>query len=285
MSCGGVIIAGQHRSHLIRLIEAITRSEVDNESTNGCFTWEIDNKYYTANVTLHVLDISETVDVPLSHTTNFRAIILVYKDPISFQSVQQWWTTLDEDIEYDIKLATFVDGNLNAASDKEWRLHAQEWLANNLIEFIHIPEVSITASAFKSIKTENINNDVDRIVEEDQNGIDRMIDALQSYMWPGMKRKSINGSSDSIAATAVPDDFSLDTAVIEKPSPIRKKYDDFLYHNDADDGDDVDIMFSEVAHFKSKMATATHSERASAAADLLMRLRLMLGEDDSDSDM
>jgi hypothetical protein len=104
-------------------------------------------------------------------------------------------------------------------------------------------------------------------------GIDRLIEALQSHMWPGLERKKIiknkedSGGGEDIVKSAVDDPLLL------------YGYDDDDDDDDEDSGDTINKMFAEMNALRDRVGTSSYEERRDMIGSIGARLMAAIGMD------
>ena len=160
------------------LVQAITKSPVVSRSAHP---WEIDTKYYTVSTQFLITHPGSS--------SNFsgEAVVLVIdaEKQESFAAVQAW-SGVAESEEAGVRLvvATNADrldsspvaGGMLEPKRPAWLNDAIDWCAENSLEYI---ECSTTNPA----------TDAKLVLDGDKQGISRVVEALQSHMWPGLVRK------------------------------------------------------------------------------------------------
>ncbi|KAN0007327.1 hypothetical protein ACTFIU_000526 [Dictyostelium citrinum] len=164
----------------------------------------IDTKYYSANINIETIDLNkENSLVKLNHNDNVSAIVLVFDSskPESFNLIKSYTTNNkkietyndnddDDDDDYDKEeeldtneiLYILVDIN---KSKNEMEDQIEEWCIQHLIEW-----VIFDSNSHKEYDMRK--SDLAEIDEKVKYGIERLIEILESNMWPNMELKKNN---------------------------------------------------------------------------------------------
>ena len=199
--------------------------------------WRLDTKYYTADV---VLDVRHLASAPAAAAVqqSYEAAVLVFAAarPDTFTSLQQWWGAADaEDLPIRLAVATGCAPPASQLADRPaWLQEAEAWCSERLIELIEVGKA---------------NTEEPIAVEGERVGAARVIEALQTHMWPGLQLKPAAGGA---AVGPGPD-----AAAAAGPSGTEKaSFQDFLdddaalkatWHEDDPDLAAMERAFEEVA--------------------------------------
>lgn len=194
---GSVLLVGSRQvgKHTLakRLLQPATAADKD---ADGQQLWHLETKYYTTDVSIHR---SSPSDYAYQQATDSQGVVLVFAadSEASFQDVSQWAEQLPTSAG-EIKLCVANKADTIAAQHtgsceqkvelrrSSWLTSAIMWCADNQYEYI---EASST------------NNQLDQILvrEEQQQGIQRIKQALEANHWPNlvMKQPHLNHAEPS----------------------------------------------------------------------------------------
>jgi len=159
-SDGGIVLVGPCHTLLSTVAQHLVVSSGDNSSLD--YTYHIDNKYYIADIPVRLCsDLAAVERQPCC-----PAVVFVF-DRLNlsfFEEITGWWETYDGRSEIDIPLLMAWD--VDPEEDAAFMSRALEWCADHGFELIE----PLT--------------DSDGGIESRENGVPRLQDALQAYMWP-----------------------------------------------------------------------------------------------------
>lgn len=175
-----ILLTGHSLAHLQSLSDllmALTSSKLPHQT--DCSVLTFDNKYYSVDTHLAIYELdgdrSETTEAP-------EAVVLVFDAtaPGDFDQVRAWWqgSALDESAE--VKMAVAVVPSSSGAECEPQLDTANIWCAEEHFELVTVDE---------GLLSEGRASDVD-VTADAEDGIGRLIQALESHMWPGMKLKT-----------------------------------------------------------------------------------------------
>ena len=189
----------------------------------------IDNKYYTAKVPISLATSSKDLQTDVIH----EAVVLVVSTDATttLAEVQDLWSRIDSE-EYEIKLAVALCNEDKSRPD--WLELADTWFAEQLAEMVLVErlEGKVTVAP-----------DGELGVVGGAEGIQRISEALQAHMWPGMQMKPGGGRRGATVAAAGAAD--TDKALLE-PIVEALLCESFGAEDAEEGGDDLDRLFSEV---------------------------------------
>eukprot|EP00890_Picochlorum_soloecismus_P004100 jgi/Picsp_1/4691/NSC_02060-R1_alpha- and gamma-adaptin-binding protein p34 len=139
---------------------------LEKEEESGPSTWNIDTKYYEADVDVHF-----HTSLPSGTEDSCPALVLVlgstsFED--FFRQIREWWSENQTSLEPDVKIVylhdmCLEDSALAAASAKDG-VTLQDWCIDNLFELVESDKV-------------------------EDGGMKRVVEALQSNLWVDMDLK------------------------------------------------------------------------------------------------
>jgi GTP-binding protein EngB required for normal cell division len=177
------------------LIGALQTSAEPKSAGPANYTLRLDTKYYTADVAVQAITTQQQdKQQQLSRDAweQLQALVLVFdaSNQASFASVQNWADARDTDsIEVKLLVANKVDtlqqstaaGNSTAAEASgsfrpQWLQEAMSWCVDEGYEYVEAAAGKPAADAALQLDGE-------------QQGVARVLAALQAHMWPGMVQK------------------------------------------------------------------------------------------------
>jgi len=110
-------------------------------------------------------------------------------------------------------------------------------------------------------------------------GINRLIEALHSHMWPGLERKNIikNSETTSDSGGGVGEDI-VKSAAVDDPLLLDGDDDDDDGDNDDEDsGDNINKMFAEMYALRDRVGTSSYEERRDMVGSIGRKLMAAIG--------
>ena len=249
MTSPGILLFGERVSELQAVARAIvspssslstTATATAAESTTTTQQWTIDNKYYTAQLVLSMLTTEQHM-ADLPSLIDHQAVVAVFNAATAtLPQVQELWTAAENhNINYEIKMVVALCTECSAPP--KWLDEADAWCATRLAEFVVVQDLS-AATPIESIPATE---------RRDEDGLQRVIEALQAHMWPGMQRKSTPARNTvSLDFVDDDDDEEEDDTQVGEPSVEALLQAALRAEDDADDVDDgtdeFDRVFAEV---------------------------------------
>ncbi|KAJ8675772.1 hypothetical protein QAD02_011558 [Eretmocerus hayati] len=226
---------------------------------------DIDNKYYAAQILLCATDTS-TVD-----SLDYEAMIFHF-DIQTGESLRR----IDEEIapllaESDPEILLLV---CDSISDSATRQKAIEWCA---------------AKKFELIELEPSSSDEDMDLEDDQGkfGIERMIEALETHMWPNITMKD---SKPNIPVSRTSEVDEVEDQLENVRLNTSQNFSDRLQMESVLDGimnsEEADFgeLFSQLKAMKEHTASMPSNQRKVAAEQLVTAFWRAIGGDPSEID-
>ena len=134
------------------------------------YDWTINNKYYTAELTLLLVKDPKPPPNIKEIIGGFEAVVISFDvcDDRSFASAREWVRILDvKDIEIKV---LFSKGSKESKELETSKEHVDSWCVKNSFEFV-----------------DSVQNDDGEF--SDKIGFDRVREILDTHLWPNMKRK------------------------------------------------------------------------------------------------
>lgn len=157
---------------LIKLISGNNEDDVEESHTSTSKKWEIDTKYYKAEVNL--IGITEDYTRTEEFNENVEALI-IHMDSNKSTGLDDLkkWESLEHDCNPEVKLLV---SNYFTAETKITLNRATEWCIKRGYELIELYPSEVP-----------INNSDQILVEK--TGLERIIEALQAHVWPNLIMK------------------------------------------------------------------------------------------------
>ncbi|KAG2497880.1 hypothetical protein HYH03_004146 [Edaphochlamys debaryana] len=197
-----VLVLGPRRVGKSSLVQGITGSTTLPASDST--PWNIENKYYTANVELRE---AGAVDVGIIGQPEALLLVFSLADPDTLKAAQSIATAFDlEAVEVKLLCGTHADallagadpqleGELDASTQPIWFQEAMDWTIEHGFEFVACCPTLVGADAKLKL-------------DGDQQGVARIVEALHAHTWPDLAlrerndRAAINASNNSADGTS-----------------------------------------------------------------------------------
>ncbi|XP_024938129.1 alpha- and gamma-adaptin-binding protein p34 isoform X1 [Cephus cinctus] len=165
-----VLIASTVKDKAADIVKSLGSEQLVGQSDTDNYIWNIDNKYYTAQILLC------TTENPWTNISLYEGIeaLIIYHDPQAEQAAQlldDWMPLINSISEAEILL--FV---CNALPDGAIKDQVVEWCTLHKFELVE----------FGSVDAKEVADQED---ENEKHGIDRIIEALHAHAWPNMALK------------------------------------------------------------------------------------------------
>lgn len=181
MNAPGILVVGERMLESKALVDAIRSDQTKcNSALNPL--WTIDNKYYTVQVAISTLTtMNDFNSLYLTSHIDYQAVVAVFNAAVdTLDTMQRVWDSIEEhETEFEIKLAVLL------CHDRE----------SNHLPVIEKANVMFSERCAELVVVEDferIGASGTTLAEEVWHieGMDRIIEALQAHMWPGMQRKA-----------------------------------------------------------------------------------------------
>ncbi|XP_015589932.1 alpha- and gamma-adaptin-binding protein p34 isoform X3 [Cephus cinctus] len=250
-----VLIASTVKDKAADIVKSLGSEQLVGQSDTDNYIWNIDNKYYTAQILLC------TTENPWTNISLYEGIeaLIIYHDPQAEQAAQlldDWMPLINSISEAEILL--FV---CNALPDGAIKDQVVEWCTLHKFELVE----------FGSVDAKEVADQED---ENEKHGIDRIIEALHAHAWPNMALKE-KASSDV-------------NNVGEQLGNIRLANADTLHMDSILDGimgaenTDFGELFGQLMAMKEHAASLPANERRIAAEQLVTAFWKAMGGDPSE---
>ncbi|KAF2882097.1 hypothetical protein ILUMI_24100 [Ignelater luminosus] len=258
---------------LIKLITGTTNISEDAEANSVWHPWQIDTKYYTADVNIYGITEQFVRTGEFNNTVEALIIHMDSNKESGLDDIQKWGE-IENDCDPEIKLLV---SNYCTAETKITKTKATEWCLKHGFELIEL---------YPSVKKSNSDTEDCEIIKEKM-GVDRIIEAVQTHIWPNliMKDKEKTGletdenikEKQSIANTSTGkvDGSNNDINI--------SLLNDFL----TDEGtDDFTELFSQLHMIKESIKSMPTSQRKQCAEQMVTAFwRAMGGDEEEISDI
>jgi hypothetical protein len=172
------------------LIRSLQLTPEPKSPSTPSYNLRLDTKYYTADVSVRSVTIQQQdqqQQLPADAWEQLQALVLVFdaSNQASFAGVQSWATARNTDsIEVKLLVANKADTlqQATAASSTagscrpQWLQDAMSWCVDEGFEYVEAAAGKPTVDAALQLDGE-------------QQGVARVLAALQAHMWPGMVQK------------------------------------------------------------------------------------------------
>eukprot|EP01117_Protostelium_nocturnum_P008527 TRINITY_DN3059_c0_g1_i1.p1 TRINITY_DN3059_c0_g1~~TRINITY_DN3059_c0_g1_i1.p1 ORF type:complete len:343 (-),score=154.74 TRINITY_DN3059_c0_g1_i1:111-1139(-) len=167
------------------------------------FEWKIDNKYYSVSVILvsiHSNQLKKALE-----SGEFGGIVLLFDGDNEFEKEIKPWAKYIEEKDPPVCLCLPLKGE-SKNSKEEDKLHVKynDWCVDNGIEFV---------GPF-GLESNEGEEDEEDLYGKGKYGMDRIVEALESNMWPGMVYKSQQRPTSSKTAESFGDEIEEFTSAI-----------------------------------------------------------------------
>lgn len=231
------------------------------------YEWKLDNRYYSATVTLY--SIQEKTDFDEDICDNTQATIFYFdgKEPSSFENVLNWMPSL-KDIESEVQLLICETFDC----DEKYKKKILNWCVENEYELIEI-----------NPPPESDEEEDDGLFSKSK-GFGRVIDALHAYVWSHLVikdeikpkdpvtvreqevRKKINRLAASASSPKVPEDNSKKMRVDISEFLLEEQWPQKVSKQDDPEGESVEALFAKFSSMKEK-ASGLHGEERKKYAE------------------
>jgi hypothetical protein len=227
-----LVVISHHHPSSLQLLTLIGAQQQVHDS--NLHVWSVDNKYYTANIPCHATTLSAANDC-----TDCEAMVMVF-DPAkqeTFKQVQAWYQKRDNyTAEIRLVVAMYEDTHeyMREGSRQQWLQAAEDWCTEQMIEYVEL--CSVSPDTVRSHSS-----------EEGAQGLARVVEALQSHMWPCAEMRQQQGqqgpAAGAAAAMAVATAAAAAAAAQEAVAPVDTKAlpDQLSLPEPEDDEDDATL--------------------------------------------
>lgn len=250
-----ILIASSGNTKPKSLMKLITKKmdiEIDADNQGILkHPWIIDTKYYTANVFLVGLETYLKLE-----DLNVEALIIhVDTNKDSGLDDLDKWETFESDYNLDVKLLTC---NYCTEETKITRGAAMEWCLKKGFEFVELYPDKTTSEADEF---------------KEKNGVERVIEALQSHTWSNLIMKGTNNLKRHLNTYKVYDSAPLN--LLESPSTMLEN------SLMSDIKDDFTDLFSHLHMMKDSLQNMPVNHRKQAAEQMVTAFwKAIGGEED-----
>jgi hypothetical protein len=221
-SSADLVVIGHHHPSSLQLL-ALLGAQQQGDGSN-MHVWHVENKYYTAKIPCHAPPLSEADDC-----SDCEAMVMVFNPAKveTFKQVQAWYQKSDDrPSEIKLVVAMYEDAHeyMREGSRHDWLQAAEDWCTEEMIEYVEL--CSTKPEAVRSQSS-----------EEGAQGLARVVEALQSHMWPSAEMRP-EQSQQRPAATAAAVAAAAAAAQQAAASADTKELPDQLSLPEVEDEDD-----------------------------------------------
>lgn len=242
MLAPGILLVGEDLAELQEVVGALTDGAISHSGSTQL--WTIENKYYIAQVAISTLSTAQ-IPFELQPHIDHQAVVAVFSvgPTDSLARLQQLWSRIEElGQSYEVQLAVALC--TESADPPAWLEHADSWFAEQLTELIVVKHIPIGGAGS--------GGGGPRIAAADggAEGMDRVAEALQAHMWPGMQLKPAErrGGDSAVQHSTLPTDAQV--PISTDSTPLGDAHMNGLNveqeEEDAEDDDALERMFAEV---------------------------------------
>ncbi|KAI3438215.1 hypothetical protein D9Q98_000652 [Chlorella vulgaris] len=301
---GRILVLGTAAVDHHRLLASVT-GQGSVQHVQDSHTWRLDNKYYSAEVQFDVRHVGEPAGPVLLDSSSYEAVLLVFDadHPASFDSVRHWYETAGGE-SVAIRLAvrtraavqTLGTGNEQLGSSR-CMAEAESWCADQLVELVDASGVQQSEEADAAARAEG-----------EAVGVQRIREALEAHMWPGLQLKPAprHGLAASAADTppepaqrgavqhAAPAAVAANGTHANNTSAEGLSFADYLRapdealaaaglagieagREDEEEVQQLDRLLASVAGHRTQLAQLPDDQRREAAAAMVMQLVAAMG--------
>ncbi|ORX44151.1 hypothetical protein BCR36DRAFT_335009 [Piromyces finnis] len=265
MSKNKIFVLGREENQPFIVVKEIlkkTNSKEDINKDTHCVPWKINNKYYKANVQFwidsakpeesneetkkHWKEIGNVIDA-------FIFVFDKYK-PESFEDIKKWNDIISE-FDINVRLCVGKASNNKSETDK-----------NKLEKFYDDIENWTLDNDFEYIDFEN-----NEATEEGKNGVERIIEALETNMWENAVMKK--GNEDD-------EDNDEDEKLMKEVEDLRNRL-----FSKFDDDDGFDNLITNLKNLKDFGQSLPDEARRDLAAKVALSFEMQFGLDDEDENI
>ncbi|KAK0164810.1 hypothetical protein PV328_003384 [Microctonus aethiopoides] len=230
------------------------------------FAWDIDNKYYSAQVMIYAID---NLEIPLEiNIDRIEAVVLHYtpkeKELLILDEYLPLIQSLTDADVFLLACEAFPDAN-NRDNTLEWcHVHKFELIDMGPLESIDLAEE----------------------MEQEKHGIERIIEALHTHSWPNRILKGLpNGrisTSNESDVTKIEDQLESIRLGSSRSGTEHLLMDSVLDGIMGEENADFGELFSQLIAMKEHAASLSPSSRRTAAEQLVTAFWKSLGGDSSE---
>lgn len=196
-----LVLAGGRLEAAHSLLGAITHpsSPPPLSSSVSAHAWRLDTKYYTADVLFELrhVDHSLRLENGADEAAAYEAVLLIFDAdlPESFTSLQRWWEAAGGgDADFGVRLAVALaaqgaSGSGSNVGSPAKMTDAEEWCAEQLVELVDVSARSAEEEGAPGPAPASPDSIGNSSWGGEATGVERIREALQAHMWPGMQLK------------------------------------------------------------------------------------------------
>ncbi|XP_033230455.1 alpha- and gamma-adaptin-binding protein p34-like [Belonocnema kinseyi] len=227
------------------------------------YLWNIDNKYYTAQVLL-----CATQNLPSNISYEGVEALIVHHEPQSDHALQNLdtWKSLIPSLS-DVEVLLLVCNSINDPTVKE---QVVEWCMTQKFELVELEK-------------SNLQEDDEFEAERNSFGIDRIIEALQAHTWSKMKLKDQSSTREPIEEISRVGE-QIENIQIDAQSNLSERLQMENVFDGIMDSENVDFgeLFGQLMAMKEHAASLPTNQRKVAAEQLVTAFWKAMGGDPSE---
>lgn len=239
---------------LIKLITKKTDIKPDTDNIGILKqVWEIDTKYYTANVNL--VGLENDVNVTEELNVEYVEALIIHMDTNKETGLDDLskWEPIESACSLDIKLLVC---NYCTDDTKITRNKALEWCTKRGFEFVELYPFQTT---------------VDEDDSKEKMGVERIIEALQSHTWSNLEMKTKSNSKKQLNVFE-----GVSSSFLESPTSVLK--DSFR----SDVTDDFTELFSQLHMMKDNLQNMPMNQRKQCAEQMVTAFWKAIGGEEEE---
>lgn len=217
-SSGRILLLGASGVGKHRLLQSIRGQETVRQP-DATYPWRLDNKYYTADVQFDVRHVDQCAELELE-SAGYEAVVIVFDAgrQASFDSVQRWYEAAgggEAELGVQLAVGTREDGLPRSTKGEpakpSWLVAAEKWCTEQLVEYV---ETWSTTERQQQPAQEAASSGQG---SEGASGVQRIREALEAHMWPGLRLKPNPRHGVAAAAESLSQEAS--DAEVEEAEP------------------------------------------------------------------
>lgn len=239
------------------LIKLITKGNTNENTENQNLIvqpWQIDTKYYTAEV--QIVGLEKEYIRSEEFNNNVEALI-IHMDSNKLSGLDDitHWESLEKDCNLEVKL---LISNYCTEDTKITKSRATEWCLKRGFEFVELyPTIN--------------NHEQEEDIIEEKFGVDRIIEALHTHTWPNLVMKNKNSNRDC--------PIKLNNKSEQSSSNIGLNVDNFLT---SDAADDFTELFSQLHMMKESLQSMPMNQRTQCAEQMVTAFWKAIGGEEEE---
>uniref|UniRef100_A0A8D8V9K2 Alpha- and gamma-adaptin-binding protein p34 n=3 Tax=Cacopsylla melanoneura TaxID=428564 RepID=A0A8D8V9K2_9HEMI len=264
---------------LTKLLKVESRDNLKGSPTEEhveSFPWKIDNKYYTADIKMSVLN-SKAITTP-EFAESVEAVILCVDTTkeTCMTDVESWLPYIKD---YNTSIEMFVCKNCSDKIDaKPCKNDVTKWCLENEFELVELEPLDVSEDETDEDDYENDFRDV--------YGVDRIAQALHAHMWSNLVRKERTEPTtfEALMSGGAQHEEYLASAS-SQPLELEDKISQLLSGADPPPDMEFGELFQELASMKERMNGMSTDRRKKTAEQIVMAFWRGIGGDDEELEL